>query len=143
MAIPTAPTAATIVTEALTRKLNGGTPTAAEITRATNYGLEKVKRDFMLLTKKWKPLMQTAYDITKSDVAKYPLPTDCEAMISVGLIYGDHTGLLQDADGTAKTATLAATEDAGDAVESYGCLSHQGPGRTRQSRWMHTLHPRR
>ena len=130
MAIPTAPTATTIVTEALTRKLNGGTPSAAEITRATNYGLEKVKRDVMLLCKKWKPLMQTSYDITKDALSKYPLPSDCEAMISVGIIYGDHTGTLTAKDAVAKTVTLAADEDVDQGTaESALLLITSGTGK--------------
>ncbi len=43
MGAPTAPTKTTIVTEALKRFHNGGTPPAAEITRGEDYGLEKVK----------------------------------------------------------------------------------------------------
>ena len=81
MAIPTAPTASSIVTESLTRKLNGATPSAADITRATNYGLEKVKRDIMLVNTLWRPLIQTYYTVTKEGVSKYTNPTDLEQHI--------------------------------------------------------------
>jgi hypothetical protein len=111
MSIPTQPTKTTIVTEALTRFYDGAAPTAAEITRGENYGLEKVKRDLMLIGHKWRPLIRTAYDITKIGVSSYPCPADFEDMISVGLMSGDHSGVLSDVT-SASNVTLAADEDA-------------------------------
>jgi hypothetical protein len=88
MAIPSAPTATTIVTEALKRKLNGGTPTAAQITRATDYGLEKVKRDIMLICQSWRPLVTTATSVTVAGTATVDNPVDLEQHIEVTLDEG-------------------------------------------------------
>lgn len=111
MAAPTQPTQTTICTEALKRFKNGGTPNATEITRAEDYGLEKVKRDIMNFGKTWRPLLKTCYDITKVGVSHYANPADFEQDYSVGLMTGDHTGVLQ-AVGSTSSVTLAATEDA-------------------------------
>lgn len=128
MSMPTAPTATTIVTEALKRFLNGGTPEAAEITRATDYGLEKVKRDIMGIGKKWRPLLKTVYDITKVGVSHYANPVDYETDNSVGLMTGSHTGALS-AVGGASSVTLAADEDATQGeVEGKWLLITSGTG---------------
>jgi hypothetical protein len=122
MAIPTQPTKTTISTEALRRFYNGATPPATEVTRAEDYGLEKVKRDIMLIGKKWRPLETLAWDITKEGVSKYTLPSDYEAIKSVTLLDGDHTGLLTGVDNVTTLAyTLAADEDITEeqAVGSY------------------------
>ena len=130
MAIPTQPTKTTICTEALKRYYNGATPTSAEITRAEDYGLEKVKRDIMLIGKKWRPLETVAYDITTSDVSRYVLPSDFEAIKNVTLLNGTHTGLLTDADNVTNFEfTLAADEDATqDQVEGAYLLITSGTG---------------
>jgi hypothetical protein len=111
MTMPTAPTAISIVTEALTRFLNGSEPDSDEVTRAIDYGLEKVKRDIMGLGKMWKPLIETTYQITKAGVSHYDNPTDFEKDLSVGLMSGTHTGALINVD-SSSTVTLAATENA-------------------------------
>ncbi len=113
MAIPTAPSATSIVTEALTRKLNGGTPAAADITRATDYGLEKVKRDIMRVCSLWKPLETIAYDVTRDGISKYTLPADCEQLISVTLMKGNHSDALS-AVTDESNVTLATDEDASE-----------------------------
>lgn len=110
MAAPTAPTATTICTEALKRFFNGGTPENAEITRAENYGLEKVKRDLMNLGKAWRPLIKTVYDITSIGVSHYTNPSDFEQDCSVGFMTGDHSGVLGTVTSTS-SVDLAATED--------------------------------
>jgi len=110
MAAPTAPTATTICTEALKRFLNGGTPDAAEITRAIDYGFEKVKRDLMNLGKTWRPLIKTTYDITKAGVSRYANPEDFEADLSTGLMTGDHSDILGTVTSTS-SVDLAAAED--------------------------------
>lgn len=89
--------------------LNGQTPTATEITRATDYGLEKVKREIMALGTTWRPLLVTDYKMTKVGVSQYDNPVDFEAYYSVEVMTGDHSGVLQ--AGTTGSATLAASED--------------------------------
>jgi hypothetical protein len=111
MSAPTQPTKTTIVTEALKRFTNGVTPTATDVTRAEDYGLEKVKRDIMGIGKNWRPLIRTVYDITKVGVAHYVNPSDFEKNASVGLMSGTHTGALS-AVASTSAMTLAADENA-------------------------------
>lgn len=129
MALPTQPTAALITTEALKRKLNGGTPSAADITRATDYGLEKVKRDVMLVNTLWRPLISTYYTVTKEGVSKYTNPTDLEQHIKMELLKYDHSGTLTGVTNASKLYTLAADEDAAtDDVEGKTLLISSGTG---------------
>lgn len=111
MAPPTDPTTTTIVTESLKRFLNGGTPSAADISRATSYGMEKVKRDIMLLGKTWRPLLKTSYQITVANKERYDNPSDFERDQSVGLMTGLHSDTLS-AVTSASSVTLAVAEDA-------------------------------
>lgn len=110
MAAPTQPTKITICTEALKRFYNGTAPLAADLTRAEDYGLEKVKRDIMTLGKTWRPLIRTVYDITKVGVSHYANPSDFETNLSVGLMTGAHSGVLGVVTGTSVLA-LASGED--------------------------------
>jgi hypothetical protein len=127
MAAPTAPTAATLVAEALTRFYNGGTPDSAEITRGISYGLEKIKRDIMLLGKTWRPLLVTVYRTLTIGKSHYDNPSDFEANFSVNLMSGSHTGTAQ--AGAAGTITLAADEDATvGRIEGKYCFITGGAG---------------
>lgn len=129
MAIPTAPTKTTIVTEALKRYYNGTAPSAAEITRGEDYGLEKVKRDIMLIGKRWRPLESIAFRVTKDGVSKYSLPADYEAIISVSILDGEHSGLLTGVTNTSYLYTLAADEDISqDQAEGALLLISSGTG---------------
>jgi hypothetical protein len=110
MTMPTAPTATSLVTEALTRFLNGGVPDPDEVTRGIDYGLEKVKRDIMGLGKTWKPLLHTTFKIASVGLWHYDNPTDFEKYLSVGLMDGTHTGALINVAGAAMT--LSPTENA-------------------------------
>jgi hypothetical protein len=111
MSAPTQPTPTTLVTSALTRFLNGGTPDDVEILRAVEYGLEKVKRDIMGMGKTWRPLLKTVYDITKVGVSHYDNPADFESDLTVSLMTGTHSGVMANV-GSSTTVTLAPTEDA-------------------------------
>ncbi len=111
MAAPAQPTATTIVTEALKRFLNTtDAPDAADISRATDYGLEKAKRDIMLLGRKWRPLLITCYDILAAGISHYDNPSDFECDFDAYLMRGEHTGTLS-AVTSASNVTLAADED--------------------------------
>jgi len=127
LAIPSQPTATTIVTEAY--NLAGiSSPSAAQIVRATNYGLEKVKRDIMNLGKAWKPLLITAYHITKAGVSHYANPSDFSVDFSVGHMTGTHSGALT-AVASASVMTLAADEDVTQAfAEGKWLLITSGTG---------------
>ncbi len=110
MAAPTQPTAATICAEAY--KLAGiSSPGATKLTRAADYGFEKVKRDIMLVGRTWRPLLQTAYDITAVGVSHYANPTDLAEWHSIGYMGGTHSGTLS-AVVSGSAMSLAAAEDA-------------------------------
>lgn len=109
MSAPTQPTKTTICTEALKRFLNGGTPESADITRAEDYGLEKVKRDIMNLGKTWRPLLRTVYGFAIPGAI--PNPIDFERDLSVGLMTYVHANILAGVS-NASLVTLAATENA-------------------------------
>lgn len=122
------PTTTLMITEALTRANNGTAPSAAEITRGIDYGLEKVKRDMMQLGRKWRPLLKTDYVITISGDADYANPSDFEAYKSVRLLSGTHTDTLS-AVGSTSSITLKADEDATEAqVEGHLILITAGTG---------------
>ncbi len=87
MAIPTQPTATTISTEAL--KLFGkSSPTTAEITRATDYGIEIVKNDLKDMGLEWDFLRTTGYLITTPNIQHVQLPTDYAKYISARILDG-------------------------------------------------------
>jgi len=128
MGAPSAPTPTTIVTEALKRYLNGATPTVTQITRAEDYGLEKVKRDIMNLGRTWHPLLKIVYDITVAGVSHYANPADFEANYSVGYMSGDHSGVLGTVTSTS-VVDLAADEDVTQAqAEGKWLLITSGTG---------------
>lgn len=110
MAIPTQPTAAIIVTEALSRKLNGATPATADVTRATSYGLEMVKRAIMNMGHLWKPLILTTYDVSIEGVSRYANDSDFEKYVSITIMEGSQTGTLS-AVTDSQNFVLAADED--------------------------------
>lgn len=129
MAIPTQPTAVTICTEALKRKLNGASPSGADVTRAVDYGLEKVKRDIMLVNTLWSPLISTYYTVTREGVSKYANPSDLEKHIGLELLKYDHSGALTAVNNTNRLYTLAADEDASkNEVEGKLLLISSGTG---------------
>lgn len=110
MAIPTQPTATTITTEAY--KLFGiNTPTSAQITRATDYGLEIVKSDLKNMGLEWDFLRTTSYLPMTVGCSYVQLPTDYAKFLSARLIDGSSRGTAQSA--TSTTITLASTETAG------------------------------
>jgi hypothetical protein len=116
------------VTEALTRKLNGATPAAALITRATNYGLEKVKRDIMRICRHWEPLRRDYYSSVVEGKTRYSLPSDCETVLSITLLDYTHSGALS-AVTDGDTMVLDATEDATqDEVEGHLMVITSGTG---------------
>lgn len=122
------PTTTLMVTEALTRKNNGTAPETAEITRAIDYGIEKVKRDMMQLGRRWRPLLKTDYAITISGDADYANPSDFDSYKSVRLLSGTHTDDLS-AVGSTSSITLDAAEDATEAqVEGHLILITAGTG---------------
>jgi len=74
MSAPTAPTATTIVTEALTRKMNGGTPGSHRYYPGSSYGLEKVKRDIMRVASNGSPSEKSTTRLWRKERADTPYP---------------------------------------------------------------------
>jgi len=127
MAIPTAPTPTTLVTEAL-KEYGFNNPSSSEITRAIDYGLELVKWQIWELGHTWDPLKTVYYHVTNEGVSKYTNPSDFDSHLSLVRLAGDHDGLLT-AVGSASSITLAADEDAQVAdVEGHLILITSGTG---------------
>jgi hypothetical protein len=106
MALPTQPTATTICTEAW--KLFGkNSPTTADITRATDYGIEMVKSDIKDMGLEWSFLRKTAYITLMANVSKVQLPTDFARLLSVQILKGDLAGSA--VGGGTSEITLAST----------------------------------
>lgn len=106
MAIPTQPTADSIVTEAL-KRAGFSNPSPAKVTRAKDW-LEECKSDLWVASKKWKSLIFTSYGVTTTGISRYANPGDFERDLTINILDGNFKGTLQAA--TASTATLAATE---------------------------------
>lgn len=113
MAAPSNPTAASIVTEALS-KAGDRSPTTALITRATDFWLEEVKNDIFHRAKKLKRLMVTSYGVITKGKSRYANPTDFSSDLELTLLSGADTGTAQ--GGTTGTITLSATEDATNVI---------------------------
>jgi hypothetical protein len=113
MSAPTPPTAATIVSEALS-KAGESSPSSALTTRG-NLWLEEIKNDIALRTKTLKSLQKTRGLVFNKGQSTYSMPSDFagQGEISISILDGSNTGVLQTA--TSTTATLAssfsATED--------------------------------
>lgn len=110
MAMPTAPTAESICTEAY-RHFRIASPTGSQVDRAVDHAMESVKRDIMALGKQWRPLLTTAYAQTVQGVSHYDNPADFEINKTVGLMTSIGTGSLSAVE-SASAVTLDASEDA-------------------------------
>lgn len=110
MAAPSTPTATSIVSEALA-KAGENSPISSLTTRANGW-LEEVKNDIWMRTKTLKSLQKTKGIIFTQGKSLYSMPTDYagQGEISMRLLDGSHTGVLQTASST--SLTLAAAENA-------------------------------
>lgn len=111
MAAPTAPTIATIATEALAKAGYGDVtvnPGLAVYNRAIDEWAREIKSDIYRKAKKLTTLQQTAVIILAEGQSKYPNPSDFYADNGMKLLYGDVTGTAQ--AGSSSTVTLAAAE---------------------------------
>jgi len=124
MAIPTAPTLTDLCTEGL-KKAGYSSPSASQLTRAAGWA-EEVKWDLWNLSKNWKSLQTTAYGVTAIGQSRYAFPDDFNHDLTIDILYGDKTGLLQTA--TEGSATLASTEDIVDDIRGYLLLITSGTG---------------
>lgn len=109
MSIPTQPTATLITTEAY--KLFGiSSPTSAQLTRATDYGLEIVKSDLRAMGLEWDFLRTTTWLPMTVGVSYVQLPTDYAKLISARILDGTR-GTAQSY--SAPTLTLATADSGG------------------------------
>lgn len=113
MAIPTAPTATSVVTEGL--KMAGiANPSNPLITRATGEWLERTK-NFIARKKSgtWKILEKSQVIIPDIYLQKISVPTDFKDIVEVTFYDGATKGTMQTA--TASTIDLSSTEDISEA----------------------------
>ena len=102
MALPTAPTVSTILTEAYTRS-GIPTPTPAQLTRAEDEWLEEIKRD-IAERKAWQALQETVVMIPLLNVSVYPVPSPLIRVMEIWWYDGAEKGTAQ--AGGANTITL-------------------------------------
>jgi len=111
MAIPTAPTLSSLVTEAL-NKAGQSNPASALTTRAQDQWMEEIKNDIYIASVKvggkLKSLFQTAILVTTENIHRYSLPSDYASDLTIVLLDGNTTGTLQTA--TASSATFASSD---------------------------------
>lgn len=131
MAIPTQPTATLITTEAY--KLFGiSSPTSAQITRATDYGLEIVKADLRAMGLEWDFLRTTTWLPMTVGVSYVQLPTDYAKFLSARIIDGTR-GTAQSY--SAPTLTLASSDTQGSEIVGKWAIitsATAGSGQARQ-----------
>lgn len=108
MAAPTAPTKASIVSEALS-KAGESSPSSALTTRAGDQWLEEIKNDIWTRTKLLKSLQKDIGIVFNRGQSRYSMPADFagQGEISIRVADGNNTGALQ--AGASTTATLAAS----------------------------------
>lgn len=128
MAIPSAPTIAAIVTEGLKR---GGrvSPSATQITDATEHQFREVKADIMRVASDHPYLQLTATASTIVGEQRYALPTDANTPVSLVLLNGgdDYRGTAQAAAST--TITLDSDFPGDDnAIRGFYVLITGGTG---------------
>ena len=108
MAAPTSPSLSNLVTEAL-KKGGYATPSAALVTRASDYWMEEIKNDIWTINKRCKNLQTTSVAITTENQARYSCPSDYASDLTVTLMHGTTRGTAQ--TGAAGSITLEASED--------------------------------
>lgn len=105
MALPTDPTALSIVTEAFSR-LNEPNPSSTMITRGEDVLLGVVKRIAKMMN--WRVLEETKSLVLVAYQPRYAIPADFNKGIDLRLYSGGYSGTMQSA--TAGTITLAVAE---------------------------------
>jgi len=111
MAAPTAPTADTIVTEALNKAFKSN-PSSTLVTRAKDYWLEEVKYDIATRCRKLKMLYTTSVLTLTEGQSRYSNPSDYLSDLEIDILYGTHYGTAQ--GGASGSITLSASESVGE-----------------------------
>ncbi|MEE8382223.1 MAG: hypothetical protein V3R78_10175 [Thermodesulfobacteriota bacterium] len=107
MAVPTNPTATTLVSEAI-KKAGHSSPTSGQITRAEDFFMQEIKNDIHTLAKKPKFLHTTSILVLTEGKNRYANPTDYSSDMEMTLLSGTNDGTAQ--DGAVGSITLAATD---------------------------------
>ena len=113
MALPTDPTATTIVTEAW-NAAGESDPTAAQITRATDHWMQEVLNDIWLATiesgnTRLKTLQETLVDVSTTGIRTWALAEDMDEELEIEVLDGSRYATAQTAG--ASSITLAADDD--------------------------------
>lgn len=113
MALPTDPTATTIVTEAW-NAAGESDPTAAQITRATDHWMQEVLNDIWLATiesgnTRLKTLQETLVDVSTTGIRTWALAEDMDEELEIEVLDGSRYDTAQTAG--ASSITLAADDD--------------------------------
>lgn len=131
MAVPTEPTATTIVTEAW-KAAGQLSPTSAQLTRATDEWLQEVFNDIWLKSAengntRLKTLQETLIDVSTLHVRTYALAEDMDEEVIVEVLDGSRYATAQ--DGASTTLTLAAADTGTEAnTEGRWVLITSGTG---------------
>src|SRR6185369_8308026 len=128
MAIPTAPTVTSIVTQAL-KRATLRVPTTAMITDATDHALQEVKADLMLKAPTHPNLLTTATTVTTRGQQRYTVPSDYNVQQSITLLDGTDT-YRGTAQGGSSTGIILAAGFTGTDDELTGkyIIITSGPG---------------
>ena len=110
MPVPSAPTQAALISEALA--MAGERNPSSTITTRAGLWFEETKNDIWRKEKKLKSLQQTCYAIIQKGQARYSFPSSFSSEISLTLLDGNRTGTAQ--AGSTSSITLDASETAGD-----------------------------
>jgi hypothetical protein len=130
MAVPTPPTVTSLVTQAL-KRAGRTTPTATQITEATDHALQEVKADIMLMAPTHPNLAATSTAVTTMGQARYNAPDDWNEFRGLVLLDGPEEWRGQAQAATNNTITLASTfsADTNAVIGKYIILT-DGPGIT-------------
>jgi hypothetical protein len=128
MPVPSDPSVSTIVTQAL-KRAGRVSPTAGQITEATDHALQEVKADIMLAAPTHPHLQTTSTTVTVKGRQRYAVPTDSNEHASLALLDGptDWRGTAQAGGATTITLASSMTVEADDIIGKY-ILVTAGPG---------------
>ena len=129
MAVPADPTVSSIVTQAL-KRAGRTSPTAAQITEATDHALQEVKADLMLTCPTHPLLLETATTVTAKGLQRYSIPSNLNEFESISLLDGPDTYRGTAQGGGTNSITLDSSFNITDADEIIGkfILITGGPG---------------
>jgi hypothetical protein len=105
MAVPGIPSVTTIVTQAL-KRAGRTSPTAAQITEASEHAIQEVKSDIAIVAPTHPNLLVTATTVTTKGLQRYAFPDDYHQPYSLMLLDGPEEWRLTVQDSTATSVTL-------------------------------------